>query len=166
MNKRRTATILTVAILAGSLGIALGRKNQWGLADLRAMAYRLKPVVPEPQDTVYAMLSAARSGNIKSYLTNFTGAMGASLRQTLRESGEAAFAGYLIQSNAEIKGVAVGDAQVISDSEVKVRVETIYQDRNVVQNMYLEREAAGWKISRTDSDERVTTLVPYGTPVK
>lgn len=47
-----------------------------------------------------------------------------------------------------------------------MRVEYVYQDRNEVQMMYLEKRPSGWKISRTDGDERVETLVPYGTPVK
>jgi hypothetical protein len=112
------------------------------------------------------MLNAARSGDVKSYLANYSGAMEAALRQSLAESGEAAFANYLIQANADVKGVAVAEAQQVSEREVKVRVETIYQDRNQVQTMYLEKGPGGWKISRTDTDERVKTLIPYGTPVK
>jgi hypothetical protein len=166
MTKQRTATVLTVAVLAAALAIGLGRKTGWRLPDLRAMAYKLKPAPPEPQDTVYAMLNAARSGDVKSYLANYTGAMEAALNQSLAESGQAAFASYLIQSNADVKGVAVGEPQLVSESEVKVRVETIYADRNVAQTVYLEKEPAGWKISRTDADERVKTLIPYGTPVK
>lgn len=147
------AHILTAVVLAGVLGIGLG--------------HRLKPVLPaEPQDTVYAMLAAARSGDVKSYLSNYTGGMEAALRQSLAESGQAAFASYLARSNAEVKGVAVAEPQPVSESEVKVRVEYVYQDRNEAQIMYLEKGQGGWKISRTDADERVKTLVPYGTPVK
>ena len=47
-----------------------------------------------------------------------------------------------------------------------MRGEYIYQDRNEAQTMYLEKGPTGWKISRADSDERVKTLIPYGTPVK
>jgi hypothetical protein len=164
--RERLATILTVAALVAALGIGLARTTGWRLLDLRTMAQRLKPVLPEPQDTVYAMLNAARSGDVKSYLADYSGAMEAALRQSLAESGEAAFANYLIQSSAQVKGIAVAEPQQVSDSEVKVRVETIYQDRNQVQTMYLEKGPGGWKISRTDTDERVKTLIPYGTPVK
>jgi hypothetical protein len=166
MTKQSTAIVLTAAVLVAALGIGLGRKTGWRVPDLRAMAYRLKPVPPEPQDTVYAMLNAARSGDVKSYLANYTGAMEAALKQSLAESGQAAFSSYLIQSNADVKGLAVGEPQPLSESEVKVRVEMIYQDRNVAQTMYLEKGPAGWKISRTDADERVKTLIPYGTPVR
>jgi hypothetical protein len=105
------------------------------------------------------MLNAAKAGDVKAYLASYTGQMEASLRQTLT-------ANYLKDSHAAIKGVAVSDPQKITDLEAKVRVEYIYQDRNEVQMVYLEEGPAGWKISRVDSDERVQTLIPYGTPVK
>jgi hypothetical protein len=92
--------------------------------------------------------------------------MEAPLRQTLAEPAKAGFAKYLRDSNAGLKGVAVSDPQEITDSEVKVRVEYVYQDRNEAQTMYLERTPKGWKISRMDADERIQTLVPYGMPVK
>jgi hypothetical protein len=32
--------------------------------------------------------------------------------------------------------------------------------------MVLEKGPGGWKISRTEGDERVRTLIPFGTPVR
>jgi hypothetical protein len=112
------------------------------------------------------MLSAACSGDVERYLANYTGAMEAALKQSLAESGQASLARYLIQSSAEVRGVAVRQPERISEREVRVRVETIYQDRNEAQNMYLERGPRGWKISSADTGERIKTLVPYGTPVR
>jgi len=120
----------------------------------------------DPQDTIYAMLGAARSGDTKAYLASFSGPMEAGLRQTMAESTEPGFAKYLRDSHAAIKGVAVSDPEKTTDGEAKVRVEYIYQDRNEAQTMYLERSSRGWKIARADGDERVKTLIPYGTPVK
>jgi hypothetical protein len=155
MTRQRAAVVLTVIVLAAALGIALARKTPWRGAQ-----------PSEPQDTVYAALNAARAGDVKAYLANYSGGLEASLKQSLAESGEAAFASYLVQSNADVKGVAVGEPVRVSDSEVSVWVEYIYQDRNQTQTMYLEKTVGAWKISRTDADERVKTLVPYGTPVK
>ena len=62
--------------------------------------------------------------------------------------------------------VAISDPQQTGDQEATLRVEYIYQDRNEAQLMYLEKGAAGWKITRADGDERVKTMIPYGTPVK
>ena len=92
--------------------------------------------------------------------------METALRQTLNETSEPAFAKYLRDSNAALKGVALSDPQKITDREEKVRVEYVYQDRNEAQVMYLERRPDGWKIARADSEERVKTLIPYATPMK
>jgi len=166
MNKQRAAVVLTVVVLLAALGIAVGRKANWSTPDMRGALRRLRPEPPQPQDAVYAMLNAARAGDVKGYLDNYTGPMEAALRQSLSESGEAAFARYLVQSNAEVKGVAVTEPQPVSESEVRVRVEYVYQDRNEAQTMYLEKGPGGWKISRIEADERLKTLIPYGTPVK
>ncbi len=110
------------------------------------------------------MLDAARDGNVSKYLTWYTGEMETSLKQAIAESPD--FSKYLKDSNAAIKGVAIADPQQLSDREVKARVEYVFQDRNEVQTMYLEKTPQGWRISRVESAERVKTLVPYGTPVK
>ena len=112
------------------------------------------------------MLGAARAGDVKAYLARYTGQAEAALRSTLAETTGRAFASYLREANAGVKGVAVSDPEKAGDREVKVRVEYIYQDRNEAQMVYLENGRGGWRISRTDGDERVGTLVPYGTPVK
>jgi len=76
------------------------------------------------------------------------------------------FSRYLKESNSAIKGVALADPQPLGDRQASVRVEYVYQDRNEAQTMYLEKDAAGWKITRVDGAERVKTLIPYGTPVE
>ncbi|MGH8337308.1 MAG: hypothetical protein ACRETL_10930, partial [Gammaproteobacteria bacterium] len=88
------------------------------------------------------------------------------LNQSIAEQGDARFAQYLKDSNASIKGIAITEPQTLTDAEVKVRVEFVYQERNEVQCMYLDKTAGNWKIARVDSEERVKTLVPYGTPVQ
>lgn len=152
MKRDRIAQVLTVAVLLIALGVVWTRRSG--------------PTSQNPQDAIYAMLEAARAGDVKKYLDNYTGQMEATLRQSLAETTEPAFGKYLKASTAAVKGVAVSDPQTITDVEAKVRVEYIYQDRNEAQTMYLEKGSAGWKISRADSDERVKTLIPYGTPVK
>ncbi|MBI4877743.1 MAG: hypothetical protein HY822_24190 [Acidobacteria bacterium] len=158
MTRERKAQAVTVAILA----IALG-----GIAVFRSGWKPPKPPAePKPQDAVYAMLDAAREGNVQKYLGAYTGQMEVSLRQTIAESGEAAFAKYLRESNAAIKGVAVMEPQPLSDREVKLKVEYVYQDRNEVQLVCVEKTAGAWRIARVDSAERIKTLIPYGTPVQ
>jgi len=168
MTKKRKAQAVTLAVLLAALGIALARKSD--LSILREARSTEAPTeanaAQDPQDTIYAMMGAARAGDVKAYLACYTGPMEAALRQALAEATEPGFAKYLRDSNATIKGIAVSDLQPIADLEAKVRVEYVYQDRNEAQTMYLEKGPNGWKISRTDADEPVKTPVKYGTPVR
>ncbi len=160
MDKRRKAQIVTVLILAIALGVVVVRK-----ADLRAsIAGIAQRSDPTPQDAIYAMLDAARAGDVKKYMASYTGEMAQSLERARAESGD--FAKYLRDSNAAIKGIAVTEPQPVSDREVKARVEYVFEDRNEVQFFYLDKMPGGWKIARVDSSERIKTLVPYGTPVQ
>jgi hypothetical protein len=91
--------------------------------------------------------------------------MSDALKETLGETTPEAFAKYLKDSNAPIKGIAIAEPQQLTDSSVKVRVEYVFQDRNEAQTMFVEKVSGAWKIARVESTERVKTLVPYGTPV-
>lgn len=158
MKRKRTAQVVTLAVLGLALGVVAIRQSGW-----RPMRSRVEAT---PQDVIYGVLDAAREGNVRQYLAGYTGPMETSLRQAVAESTEAGFARYLRETNAPIKGVAILEPQPVSEREVKVRVEFVYQDRNEAQQMYLEKTAGGWKIARVDAAERVKTLIPYGTPVE
>lgn len=167
MNRQRQAQIVTIAILAAALGVALGRKTGWRLTLPGSLSAAVRPAAePSPQDAIYAMLDAAREGSVKKYLASYTGQMQAALQQSIAEQGDPAFTQYLKDSNAPIKGIAITEPQILTDTEVKVRVEYVYVDRNEVQFMYLDKVSGAWKIARVDSTERIKTLVPYGTPVQ
>jgi hypothetical protein len=169
MTKERKTQIVTVAVLAGALGVVLAQKTGWKLSSdkVPGIVQQAAPKAePSPQDAIYAMLDAARAGDVKAYLSSYTGQMDAALKQSLAETTEAGFAKYLTESNVAVKGIAIAEPQPLTDREVKVRVEYVYQDRNEAQTMYLEKGSGGWKITRVDSAERVKTLVPYGTPVQ
>ena len=163
MNKQRIAQILTVLILAGVLGGTLIKKNGWTFRTTRAA---VRPTEATPEDAIYAMLDAARKGDVQKYLAAYSGPMQTSLRQSIAESSNSAFSQYLQDTNAALKGVAVMAPEITSDREAKARVEYVYQDRNEAQNMYLEKTPTGWKITRVEIAQRVKTLIPYGTPVK
>lgn len=160
MSKERKARIVTILILVVALGVVVVRKTDIG-SSIRGLTQRADPT---PQDAIYAMLDAARTGDVKKYMANYTGQMEQSLQRARADSAD--FAKYLRDSNAALKGIAVIEPQALSDREVKARVEYVYEDRNEVQFFYLENSRQGWKISRVESAERVKTLVPYGTPVQ
>lgn len=156
MTKARLTQILTLALLAGALGIALVRNRTWTM---------LPPSEPTAEDAIYAMLDAARAGNAPGYLSHYTGSMRKTLDQVVAEQTEPNFAKYLKDTNASVKGVAVSAPEASTGETVKVRVEFVYADRNEAQMMYLRKEAGGWKIFQVDGSARAKTLVPYGTPV-
>lgn len=168
MTKERKAQALTVVILAAAVGFIAWRQGALSGFDFSQVAARASApkTDPTPQDVVYAMLDAAREGKVNDYLSSYTGQMEAALRKAIAESTEQGFANYLRETNAPIKGIALQEPQLLTDREVKVRVEYVFQDRNEVQWMYLEKIGSTWKIARVDSAERIPTLVPYGTPVR
>ena len=171
MTTERKKVIVTVIVLLGAFGVVVGQKNGWRLStvtdQVSQMSLKSQPKPdPTPQDAIYGMLDAARGGDVNTYLANYSGQMSVALQQSIAESTEPKFAQYLKDSNAAIKGVAISEPQQLTDTQVKVRVEYVYQDRNEAQTMYLEKQAGLWKISRVDGAERVKTLVPYGTPVQ
>ena len=163
MTRRKKAQLLTVAVLAAALAVVAVRRSGFNPRDLLTGGRRAEA---GPQDAVYAMLDAAREGNVRKYLAAHTGQMEAALRQMIAEKGEPAFAAYLQQFNAPIKGIAILEPQPLTDREVRLRVEYVYQDRNEAQTMYLEKTSGAWKIARVETTERVKTVIPYGTPVQ
>ncbi len=152
MTGARKTHVVTILAIMAAIGIGL-RSRQ---------APRRDPLTP--QDAVYAMLDASRSGNVSAYLSAYTGPM----QQVLRSStgSDSDLSKYLTDSSAALKGVAVGEPQAVSDRESAVRVEYVYPDRNETQTMVLEKVGDNWKIARVDGAERIKTLVPYGTPVR
>ncbi|MBL8228479.1 MAG: DUF4878 domain-containing protein [Bryobacterales bacterium] len=166
MRKERKAQILTVAVLLLVLGVVLTRQGAVQLPAVPAGSFAVEKTEATPQDTIYKMFDAARDGNVAAYLALHTGQMETSLRTAIQEQTEAGFAKYLRDTNAPIKGIALQQPDLITDREAKVRVEYVYQDRNEVQQVYLEKSNGKWKINRVDAVERIRTLVPYGTPVQ
>src|SRR6185295_14570006 len=107
MQKDRRAQVLTVVFLLVGLGVVLGRKTGWRFPDFRPSSIAEATASQNPQDAIYAMLSAARAGDVRAYLAGYTGQMETALLEALAETTEPTFAKYLKDSNAAVKGVAV-----------------------------------------------------------
>jgi hypothetical protein len=167
MKRERLATILTAGVLAVALGITVAKSRGWTLADVRpaAIAQSFRPKVIAPEDALYSMLDAAKAGDVNAYLGCYTGHMKELLQQSATEATADKFKSYLQTSNASIQGVALSPPENVSDSQVKVRVEYVYRDRNEVQFVYMKKEPPTWRIYQVDGAERIKTLVPYGSPV-
>src|ERR1017187_2036137 len=150
-----------VAVLLGALGVGVARKAG------RSEGTVTPTVTDEDAITaaIYATMSAARTGDVSRYLSGYTGPMRAALQKSLDDSGGPAFARYLQGSDMGVKGLAVW-VEVSGEPEAKARVERVYQDRNDVQVVYLEKESGAWRIAPTDGDRPVMAAIPYGTPIR
>jgi hypothetical protein len=158
VNSKLAARIVTSAVLAAAIGVVIARKTDFRLSGLTQRQEAT------PQDAIYAMLDAARAGDVTKYLACYTGEMSQSLNRARAESQD--FAKYLRDSGAGLKGIAVMEPQPQPDGQMQLRVEFVYQDRNEAQFFYLAKASGEWKISRIETSERVKTLLPYGTPVQ
>jgi hypothetical protein len=161
MTRERRAQALTVAVLALLVAVLSVRRSGWS------------PFPPDraapgatPEETVYAMLDAARAGDVDRYLAHYSGQLREALEQAVEERTRAGFQRYLRESNAPVKGIAVARPEKLAPDAVKTRVEFVYQDRNEIQLVYLERVGGRWFITRLDAAQRVPAAVPYGTPVE
>ncbi len=159
MSKARRAQIVTILTLAVAFGAGVVRKMSLRASFATIDADRDRT----PQEVVYAMLDAARAGDVVKYLAAYTGEMEQSLERAGSESAD--FAQYLRTSNMSIVGIAVNEAEVISESELQLRVEYVFRDRNEIQILHLSKTPAGWKISRVDAAEHIETKTPYGVPI-
>ena len=166
MKPEQLAKYATPIVILGLLVFVVAQKNGWDWRPSQTLGQQTSAAGATPQDTVNAVLDAARSGDWRAYLDLYTGAMRVTLDQTVREKGEVGFRDYLKSRSAELKGLAVFDPKPVSDTEVQIRVEYVYPDRNEAQLLTLEKAGLWWKISRMENAETVKSLVPYGTPVK
>jgi hypothetical protein len=153
--------------LASGLAVLVAKNKGVTMADVSpsAIARSLAPKTLAPEDSIYAMLDAAKAGDTQAYLSSFTGHMKEVLSQSAAEATPGGFEKYLRTSNAAILGLALTPPEALGNAQVKVRIEYVYKDRNEVQFLYLRKESPGWKIYQVDSAEHIKTLVPYGSAV-
>jgi hypothetical protein len=157
--------LITIVVLLAVLALVALRSNQWRLpSSWNWTALGLKKTAASPEDAVYAMLDAARAGNVTVYLDCFSGSLRDQLVATVKESTEAKFKNYLTTQNAAFQSIAVMVTDR-SDDRATVRLEYVYNDRNEVQNVEVNKEGSRWKISKVEGARQIKTLIPYGTPV-
>ena len=161
MKRNTRARVLAVAALLGALGVGGARKAGW----FESAATPAATTEDAVSAGIYAPMNAARAGDVSRYLAGYTGPMQVALQRSLDDSGRAAFARYLISLDAGVKGLAVS-VEVGGGREAKARVERVYQERNEVQVVYLEKETGAWRIARTDGDQAVKAAIRYGTPIR
>ena len=159
MTTERKARYITIAVLGAVVVWLIGRQAGWRLPTAAAQP-------EEARDAIYRMLDAARSGDAAAYLDCFSGQTAAAMRQSRSEMGADGFARYLAETSRPLKGVTLSEPVTVTDRQLRIQIEYVYEDRNEGQQMHLERTAQGWRIARIDWAERLPTLVPYWTKVE
>lgn len=174
LTKESKVRAVTIAVIAVAALVAIGREAGrqlpnsdagWKGPGAGALVSAAGQGEPKPQDVIYRMLDAAGQGDAAAYLGCYSGPLRRRLEQSRDEMTPAGFAQYLAQTNKQIRGIAISEPAALSESEVEVRIEFVYQDRNEAQQFFLEKSSQEWKIARVSAAERVEALVPFGTPV-
>jgi hypothetical protein len=147
------------------LAISSWRLNGWRFPDWSSWKIlQSQPQSHTPEDAIYTMIDAARAGDTRAYLDAFSCSMKDDVAQVIKETGNSAFASYLTR-NAAFRGVAVNVIDRPSGGEARVRVEYVYAERNEVQNLYLKRDGARWRICSITGAEQRASPFPFGTQV-
>jgi hypothetical protein len=164
MSKRSNGkSIFTISFVLALLVLVVIRNNGWRAPSWSGWSTFQFKSATGPEDAIYAMLDAARAGNIRAYLDSFSGPMHDQLLQTVNENTEPKFSAYLTAQNAAFQGVAIALIDRPSETEANARLEYVYSNRNEIQNLFLKNEHGGWKILKVAGAERIKTLVPFGT---
>ena len=160
MSPARRTQWVTAAVLALLAGLILLRQSGWSPSG------RGTPPAAMPEDTIYAMFEAARRGDLRAYRECFRGPARTAVEQAIAETGEAAFIRYLKERHQPVKGVAVTAPEKLSETEATARVEFVFEERNELQQLRLERIEGAWRITHLAAAETVKPRIRYGTPVE
>jgi hypothetical protein len=166
MNFLKRPAVLTGLFILILLGLIFLRTHGWRVpSGVTAPFSRARPAAATPEDTVYAMLDAARAGNTAVYVGTFSGPLQQQIQQVIRESGKTQFATYLAAQSSSFQSVALSVTDQPSDLQARLRVEYVYANRNEVQTFHLKKSEGYWKIIGISGTDQIKTLIPYGTAV-
>lgn len=166
MNLLKRPALLTAAFLALLLGLIFLRTHGWRLpANVSTLFSRSRATSATPDEIVYSMLDAARTGNTAVYVGTFSGPLQQQIQQVIRESGKTQFAAYLTGQSLSFQSVALSVTDQPSDLEARLRVEYVYSNRNEVQTYHVRKFGSRWKIVGISGTDLTKTLIPYGTAV-
>jgi hypothetical protein len=166
MNFLKRPAVLTGIFLVFLLGLIYLRTHGWKLpVALTGTLSRSRTTPATPEDAVYGMLDAARTGNTTVYVNTFSGPLQQQIQQVIRESGKSQFSTYLTGQSASFQSVALSITDQPSDAEARLRVEYIYTNRNEVQTYHLRKVGSRWKVVGISGTDITKTLIPYGTAV-
>lgn len=118
-----------------------------------------------PEDVLIEMILAVGEGDVETFLDCFSGDLGANLRAIVDRQGEPAIADWLVSRGQLMKGFAILEKETRGESELLVRTETVYEDRNSGQKFLLGLENGQWKIIQSDFEMVQDWDTDFGKPI-
>jgi hypothetical protein len=165
MSVSKKPAVLTTAFLAILCILVFLRTHGWRLPVKVTDVFSRASTPSTPEDTIYGMLDAARTGDTKGYVDNFSGPLRQQIQQAVQESGKFQFASYLTAQSSKFQSVAVSVTDQPSDVEARLKVEYVYTNRNEVQTFHLKKDEGRWRIMGISGTDQIKTLIPFGTAV-
>ena len=151
--RERLPLLLTAGVVLVLLAVASLRRGEGGA-----------PATAE--QALDQLLKAAARGDAKAYLDRFDSPLRESLLSAQTETGTAAFAASLQRRSQEMTGWAVTRLPGIEDqSLVRLRLETVFRDRNESQDFEWRRGPRGWRVLSVSAATVSRMPIAYGTPV-
>ncbi|MCS7253601.1 MAG: nuclear transport factor 2 family protein [Armatimonadota bacterium] len=118
-----------------------------------------------PEDVVLEMFDAMGRGDVNGYLSLLADGARRHAELMLNESGEEEFSRQLRSMHEGIKGIAVSRLEQLSENEVVLRVELVFESKNEVQRIRVRRINGNWRVIEVMQAEHLRPPIPYGTPV-
>jgi len=149
--KTKAPLVVTLVLVAVGFGLLVSKDST------------PKATAEKPEEILYEMFEAAKSGQVRKYLKCFGPELRVELEQRQRDQGKSAFRQYLIDWCQPVKGIALSD-KAFEDDRGSVKVEWVFGDHNEEQVATLRKLNGAWRITGLTEGQRREQLVPYGTP--
>lgn len=154
-GEKRGAKYVSMAVVVCFLGVVLLHSYRGSVGKRQRM----------PEDVVLKMFDAMERGDMAAYLSLLAEDARARAELMLSEAGEREFKRQLKSMHEGIKGIAVSKLEQLSDDEVVLKVELVFESKNEVQQVRLKRIKGEWKVVEVMQSKHLTPPIPYGTPV-
>lgn len=119
----------------------------------------------QPATAVWSLFDAQRRADVRAYLAQMDGEALKVAKQSVEETGRAAFADYLRKTASEVKAYAVRDVRQDTPDSATVVADLVYEDGQEEHRFGLTRTGGTWKIVSVVGGQRHPSLIRYGTPV-
>jgi hypothetical protein len=156
--KKQWPVLVPLIVLLGALLVFTQRERWKGMLSAEKSA-------ATPEDVIWQMTDAARTGEVQAYLDCFSGTLRQTLDKTAAEMGAAKFKAYLQQRNAEVTGIAVSALEQPEAQTAALRVEFVCRGKSEAQKHHFKCLNGQWHIERVDGGEQIPLPSPYGTGV-